>query len=67
MDLQDRELLDKQLRNVATPVRHDGIVIATMLAVFLGGMIIGGLVTEPRAPMQIAANAVDGATATTQR
>ena len=71
MDPQDQELLDKQLRHVAVPLRHDGIVIAAMVALFLGGMIIGGLLTEPRAPTraqtQVAANAFNAAPATTQQ
>jgi hypothetical protein len=56
MDLQDKELLDKQLRHVAVPPRGDGIVIVAMVALFLGGLIIGGLLTEPRAQAPSATN-----------
>ncbi len=48
MDSQDQELLDKQLRNLHVPPRRDGIVIATIVAVFLGGIIIGGALVKPR-------------------
>jgi hypothetical protein len=57
MDLQDQELLDKQLRNLHAPPRRDGVVIATIVAVFLGGMMIGGLLAKPPAPTRTAANA----------
>jgi hypothetical protein len=48
MDPQDQELLDKQLRNLHVPPRRDGVVIATIVAVFLGGIIIGGALAKPR-------------------
>ena len=48
MNPQDQELLDKQLRNLHVPPRRDGVVIATIVAVFLGGMIIGGALAKPR-------------------
>ena len=48
MDSQDQELLDKQLRNLHVPPRRDGVVIATIVAVFLGGIIIGGALAKPR-------------------
>ena len=44
MDPQDQELLDKQLRYLHVAPRRNGVVIATIVAVFLGGIIIG--VTE---------------------
>jgi hypothetical protein len=56
MDPQDQKLLDKQLRNLHVPPRRDGIVIATIVAVFLGGIIIGGVLAKPR---QLAASAVN--------
>jgi hypothetical protein len=55
MDVQDQELLDKQLRNLKVPPRRDGAVIATIIAVFVGGIIIGAL-AERREPMPNAAN-----------
>ena len=48
MDPQDQELLDKQLRNLHVPPRRDGAVIATIVAVFLGGIIIGGALAKSR-------------------
>jgi hypothetical protein len=56
MNPQDQELLDKQLRNLHVPPRRDGVVIATIVAVFLGGMIIGGALAKPR---QVAPGAVN--------
>jgi hypothetical protein len=41
MNQRDRELLDKQLRGY-TPPRKDGIMILTVVAVFLAGMTFGG-------------------------
>jgi hypothetical protein len=71
MDPQDQELLDKQLRNLKVPPRRDGVVIATIIAVFLGGIIIGAL-AERREPMANAANpqiasVLMGAPATTRQ
>jgi hypothetical protein len=47
MNPQDQELLDKQLRNLHVPPRRDGVVIATIVAVFLGGIIIGSALAKP--------------------
>jgi hypothetical protein len=57
MDPQDQKLLDKQLRNLHVPPRRDGVVIATIVAVFLGGMIIGGALAKPREVAPGAVNA----------
>ena len=56
MDPQDQELLDKQLRNLHVPPRRDGVVIATIVAVFLGGLIIGGALARMREPAPSAVN-----------
>jgi hypothetical protein len=56
MDLQDQKLLDRQLRNLHVPPRRDGVVIATIAMVFLGGLIIGGALARPRAPAPSAVN-----------
>lgn len=56
MDPQDQELLDKQLRNLHVPPRRDSVVIATIVAVFLGGIIIGGALATPRETVSSAAN-----------
>ena len=55
MDRQDQALLDKQLRNFHVPPRRDGVVIAAIVAVFLGGIVIGGL-ASPREPSPSAVN-----------
>lgn len=56
MDPQDQELLDKQLRNLHVPPRRNGVVIATIVAVFLGGIIIGGALSKPRQLVPSAVN-----------
>lgn len=56
MDPQDQELLDKQLRNFHVPPRRDGVVMATIVAVFLGGIIIGGVLAKPHEPAPSAVN-----------
>jgi hypothetical protein len=56
MDPQDQELLDKQLRSLHVPPRRDGAVMATVIAVFLAGIIIGGALAERREPIPNAAN-----------
>jgi hypothetical protein len=56
MDQQDQKLLDKQLRNFHIPPRRDGVVIATIVAVFLGGIVIGGALARPREPAPSAVN-----------
>lgn len=56
MDPQDQELLDKQLRNLHVPPRRDGVVIATIVAVFLGGIIIGDVLAKPHEPAPSAVN-----------
>jgi hypothetical protein len=56
MDQQDQALLDKQLRNLQVPPRRDGVVIATIVAVFLGGIVIGGALAKPRVVAPSAVN-----------
>ena len=72
MDPQDQELLDKQLRNLYVPPRRDGVVIVAILAVFFGGILVGGLLAEPLEAMRTAANepiasVQNGASPTTQQ
>ena len=73
MNPQDQELLDKQLRSLHVAPRRDGVVIAAILAMFFGGMIVGGLLTEPHKATQTAssneliASVLSGAPATTQQ
>jgi hypothetical protein len=56
MDPQDQELLDKQLRYLHVAPRRNGVVIATIVAVFFGGIIIGGALAKPRESAPSAAN-----------
>jgi hypothetical protein len=72
MNPQDRELLDKQLRNLRVSPRRDGVLIPAILAMFFGGIIIGGLLAEPHKVTQTASNEPiasiqSGAPATTQQ
>jgi hypothetical protein len=54
MDRRDRELLDKQMRRV-TPPRNDGVIAVLLAAMFLVGMTLGGILSEPKTePIQIA-------------
>ena len=53
MDRRDQELLDTQMRRLS-PRRNDG-VIAALVAMFLVGMTLGGVLSEPKTElMQIA-------------
>jgi hypothetical protein len=57
MDQRDRELLDKQLRQLNPSPRSDGVLILAMLAVFISGMALGGfLFAHESQPLQIALN-----------
>jgi hypothetical protein len=75
MDQRDQELLDKQLRRIAPPSRHDGVMFFAVLAVFLAGVTFGGLLAATRSgPTQIASNVataanslLNGAPASTRR
>jgi hypothetical protein len=70
MDSQDQELLDKQLRNLYVPPRRDGMAIVAIVAVFLGGIIVGGLLSKPSEATRLAANqtsVLNGAPATMQQ
>jgi hypothetical protein len=56
MDRRDRELLDKQLGRFQPAPRSDGVMIFAVLAVFLVGMSVGGLIAEKTEPARIASN-----------
>jgi hypothetical protein len=57
MDQRDKELLDKQLRQLNPSPRSDSVVILAMVAVFLSGMALGGfLFANESEPVQIALN-----------
>jgi hypothetical protein len=54
MDRRDQELLDKQMRRL-TPPRNDGVIAVMLAAVFLVGMTLGSVLSEPKTePIQIA-------------
>jgi hypothetical protein len=54
MDLRDQELLDKQMRRL-TPPRNDGVIAVLLAAMFLVGMTLGSVLSEPKTePIQIA-------------
>jgi hypothetical protein len=54
MDRRDQELLDKQMRRL-TPPRSDGMIAVLLAAVFLVGMTLGSVLSEPKTePIQIA-------------
>jgi len=43
MDERDQEFLEKQLRQLNLPSRHDGAAILMLVCMFLAGMILGGI------------------------
>lgn len=49
MDQRDLELLDKQMRAINRAPRRDGVIIVTVLMVFLAGMSWAGC--SPLLPM----------------
>jgi hypothetical protein len=54
---RDQELLGKQLRQLNSSPRNDGVLILGMLAVFCAGMALGGfLFANESEPVQIALN-----------
>jgi hypothetical protein len=54
MDRYDQELLDKQMRRL-TPPRNDDVIVVLLAAVFLVGMTLGSVLSEPKTePIQIA-------------
>jgi hypothetical protein len=54
MDRRDQELLDKQMRRL-TPPRNDGVIAMMLAAMFLVGMTLGSVLSEPKTqPIQIA-------------
>ncbi len=54
MDRRDQELLDKQIRTLSPP-RNNGAIAVLLAAVFLIGMTLGSVLSEPKTePIQIA-------------
>jgi hypothetical protein len=54
MDRYDYELLDKQMR-ILTPPRNDGVIVVLLAAMFLIGVTLGSVLSEPKTePVQIA-------------
>jgi hypothetical protein len=57
MDRRDRELLEKQVGRIAPSPRTNGVMILAILAVFFGGMAVGGfLFGNNSGPILIASN-----------
>jgi hypothetical protein len=66
MNRHDQELLDKQLRALPVAPRNDGVMILTLIAVFLSGMTVGGFLyafTDQPGPTRIAMNNTEPVTA----
>ena len=54
MDRRDQELLDKQMRRL-TPPRNDGVIVVMLAVMFVVGMTLGSVLSEPKTePIQIA-------------
>ena len=54
MDRRDQELLDTQMRRLSPP-RNDGVIFGLLVAMFLVGMTLGGVLSEHKTePIQIA-------------
>jgi hypothetical protein len=57
MDQRDQELLNRQLGRLTPASGNGGVMILAVLAIFFGGMALGGfLVGYESGPTQIAAN-----------
>jgi hypothetical protein len=46
MTRRDQELLDRQLRGLHIPERHDGTMILAIVMIFLVGLFLGNLRSE---------------------
>ena len=56
MDQRDWELLDKQMGG-SVPPRNDGIVVLTIAAAFVAGLVVGGILFgRESGPERFAAN-----------
>jgi hypothetical protein len=53
MTRRDQELLDRQLRGLCIPQRHDGAMILAIVAIFLAGIFLGNLRSEARATVHL--------------
>ena len=47
MDRRDKELLDKQMRRL-TPPRNEGVIAVLLASMFLVGMTLGSVLSEPK-------------------
>ena len=57
MDRHDQEFLEKQLRAINGDPPRGGVIIVTMLIVFLAGMTLGGLLAGSTGELtRVAAN-----------
>jgi|SRR6516162_3484682 hypothetical protein len=58
MNRYDQELLDKQMRRLSAP-RNDGVIVVMLAAMFLVGVVIGGVVFPHQSePTQIASTQI---------
>ena len=58
MNRYDQELLDKQMRRLSAP-RNDGVIVVMLAAMFLVGVVIGGVVFSHQSePTQIASTQI---------
>jgi hypothetical protein len=54
MDRRDQELLDKLMRRLSPP-RNNRVIVVLLAAMFLVGMTLGSVLSEPKTePIQIA-------------
>ena len=60
MDQHDQELLDKQLRSVASPPPQAGLVAMAIVAIFLIGVIAGSVLTAATASQASAPDSSSG-------
>ena len=47
MDRRDQELLDKQMRGLSPP-RNNGVIVVLLAAMFLVGVTLGSVLSEPK-------------------
>ena len=53
MTRRDQALLDRQLRGLHIPERHDGTMILAIVAIFLAGIFLGNLRSQAGEPAHV--------------
>jgi hypothetical protein len=61
MTRRDQALLDRQLRGLHLPERHDGTMILAIVMIFLVGLFLGNLRSEARGAVHFDTGAVSNA------